>query len=65
MKQILKNSAKKTTGKQKKTMDNSAWYSTTNFTGTSKIALFTISTTTITATTTNNNSNIYNRNNNG
>ena len=32
-------------------MDNSAWYSTTNFTGTSKIALFTIS------TTINNNSN--------
>ena len=48
MKQILKNRAKKTTGKQKKTMDNGAWYSTTNFTGTSKIALFTISTTSTT-----------------
>ena len=29
-------------------MDNSAWYYTTNFTGTSKIALFTISTTSTT-----------------
>ena len=48
MKQILKNRAKKTTRKQKKTMDNRAWYYTTNFTGTSKIALFTISTTSTT-----------------
>ena len=43
-----KKQCKKTTGKQKKTMDNSAWYSNTNFTATSKIALFTISTTSTT-----------------
>ena len=38
----------KTTGKQKKTMDNNAWYSSTYFTGTSEISLFTISTTSTT-----------------